>query len=64
MKRSTILAAALLLSVAPLAMANATIMKDAKAKNPKTTYACTTCHTKLPGTKANLNEEGMKWVKK
>ena len=57
MKRSTILAAA------PLALANPTIMKDAKAKNPKVTYSCTTCHSKLPGTKANLNEEGKKWVK-
>jgi len=64
MKRSTLIAAALLLSVAPLAMASATIMKDATAKNPKTKYACTTCHAKLPGTKANLNEEGLKWVKK
>jgi cytochrome c553 len=62
MKLSTILAAALLVSVAPLAMANATIMKDAKAKNPKIT-TCTSCHAKLPGTKANLNEEGLKWVK-
>jgi hypothetical protein len=44
-------------------MANATIMKDAKAKNPKTTYTCTTCHAKLPGSKANLNAEGLKWVK-
>ena len=32
MKLTTILAAALVLSVAPLAMANANIMKEAKAK--------------------------------
>jgi len=64
MKLTTILAAALVLSVAPLAMANANIMKEAKAKNAATAYACTTCHKQLPGTKANLNEEGLKWVKK
>jgi len=62
MKRSTILAAALLLTVAPLAMANVTIMKDAKAKNPAVN--CKTCHAALPGTKANLTEEGKKWIKK
>ena len=38
-------------------------MTEAKAKNPKLDK-CVACHTKLPGTKANLNEEGMKWVKK
>jgi hypothetical protein len=63
MKLTTILAAALILSAAPLAMATPAIMKDAKAKNPGTTYACTTCHAGMPGTKANLNEEGKKWVK-
>jgi hypothetical protein len=64
MKRSSILVAALIVALAPLAMANPAIMKDAKAKNPSVTYTCTTCHAKLPGTKANLNEEGLKWVKK
>ena len=64
MKLTTILAAALVLAAAPLAMATPAVMKDAKAKNPATAYACTTCHAKLPGTKANLNEEGLKWVKK
>jgi len=62
MKRTTILAAALLLSLAPLAMANPVIMKEAKVKNPS--FTCTSCHSKLPGSKANLNEEGLKWVKK
>ena len=62
MKRSTILAAALLLSVAPFASASAKIMAEAKAKNPKLDK-CTACHTKLPGTKDNLNEEGLKWKK-
>jgi cytochrome c553 len=62
MKRSTILAATLLFVVAPLAMATAPIMKEAKAKNPKIT-TCKDCHSALPGTKANLNEEGKKWVK-
>jgi cytochrome c553 len=64
MKRSTILIAALLVSLAPLAMATPAVMKEAKTKNPATAYSCTTCHAKLPGTKANLNEEGLKWVKK
>jgi len=63
MKRS-ILAAALLLALAPLAQASVAIMKEAKAKTPATAWACTTCHTKLPGTKTNLTEEGAKWVKK
>jgi len=63
MKRS-ILAAALLLALAPLAQASVAIMKEAKAKTPATAWACTTCHTKLPGTKTNLPEEGAKWVKK
>jgi hypothetical protein len=62
MKRSTILVAALVLSLAPMAMANQIIMKEAKQKNP--TFTCTSCHAKLPGSKANLNEEGLKWVKK
>jgi hypothetical protein len=52
------------LSLAPLAVASPAIMKDAKAKEPAKTWACTTCHTKLPGTKTNLTEEGAKWVKK
>jgi hypothetical protein len=64
MKRSIILAAVLSLSLAPLAVASPAIMKDAKAKEPAKTWACTTCHTKLPGTKTNLTEEGAKWVKK
>jgi len=56
MKRFTILAA-LLMSMAPLAMATPAIMKTAKAKD------CKACHTALPGTKNNLNDEGKKWVK-
>jgi hypothetical protein len=64
MKRSLILAAVLSLTVAPLAVASPAIMKDAKAKDATKTWACTTCHSKLPGTKANLTEEGLKWVKK
>jgi hypothetical protein len=62
MKRSTIATAALLLSLAPLAVASMPIMKDAKAKNPKATYECKTCHVAAPYTKANLTEEGKKWV--
>ena len=62
MKRSTLILAALLVSVAPLAVANPGIMKEAKVKNPG--FTCTSCHAKLPGSKANLNEEGLKWVKK
>jgi hypothetical protein len=64
MKLSNILAAGLLLSVAPLAMANATIMKDANAKKDGTTYTCKTCHSALPGTKANLTDAGKKFLKK
>jgi hypothetical protein len=63
MKRTTLLAAALLLSVAPFASANAKIMAAAKAKDPKITK-CMDCHTKLPGTKDNLTEVGKKWVAK
>ena len=63
MKRSLILAAVLSMAMAPLAVASPAIMKDAKAKDPAKAWACTTCHTKLPGTKANLTEEGKKWVK-
>ena len=62
MKLATFITAALVLSLAPMAQANATIMKDAKAKNASVT--CKTCHTALPGTKANLTDEGKKWVKK
>jgi hypothetical protein len=62
MKLTTFLAAGLLLSLAPVASANATIMKEAKAKNPA--VSCKTCHSALPGTKANLTDEGKKWVKK
>jgi hypothetical protein len=60
MKRSLTIAA-LFLSLAPFAAATAAIQKDAQKKDPKVT--CKTCHTALPGTKANLNEEGKKWVK-
>jgi cytochrome c553 len=63
MKVSIILAAALMISVAPLALANAAIQKEAQAKNPSTKYACTVCHAKLPGSKTNLTDEGKKWVK-
>jgi hypothetical protein len=63
MKRTAILTAVLLTSLAPLAQATPVIMKEAKTKNPGTAYACTTCHSKLPGNKDNLNEEGKKWVK-
>jgi hypothetical protein len=62
MKRSTILVAALLVSLAPLAFATPTIMKEAKVKNPS--FTCTSCHAGAPFSKANLNEEGLKWVKK
>ena len=62
MKLATLITAALVLSLAPMAQANATIMKDAKAKNPAVN--CKTCHTALPGTKANLTDEGKKWIKK
>ena len=62
MKRFTIFTALLALTLAPMAMANANIMKEAKAKNPAA--SCKTCHTALPGTKANLTDEGKKWVKK
>ena len=64
MKRSTIITAALFMSLAPLAMASMPIMKDAKAKNPKATYECKTCHIAAPYTKANLTEEGKKWTVK
>jgi hypothetical protein len=46
-----------------MAMANATIMKAANAKKDGTTYTCKTCHTALPGTKANLNDTGKKFAK-
>jgi len=54
--------AILALTVAPMAVANPAIMKDAKAKNPAVN--CKTCHTALPGTKTNLTDEGKKWTKK
>ena len=60
MKRSTILAAALVLFVAPLAMATAPIMKEAKKAK------CTDCHTTIAGaTKADpkLSPEGLKFKK-
>jgi len=63
MKRSASITA-LVLFLAPMAFASMPIMKDAKAKNPKATYECKTCHTALPGTKTNLTDEGKKWVKK
>jgi hypothetical protein len=60
MKRFAI--AALLLTVAPLAVASMPIMKAAKEKNPAVKYECATCHTGKPATKTNLTEEGKKWV--
>ena len=62
MKRLTLITAALII-LAPLAQASVAIQKEAKAKNPSTNYACSTCHTKLPGTKDNLTPEGEKWKK-
>jgi hypothetical protein len=59
MKRST-LVAALVLCAAPFAFATVNIQKEAKAKNPAVT--CKTCHTAMPCTKANLTDEGKKWV--
>ena len=59
MKLATLITAALIL--APVAQANPAIMKDAKAKNAAVT--CKTCHSALPGTKANLTDEGKKWMK-
>lgn len=59
MKRSTIIAA-LLLSMAPLAMATPAIQKEQKKTK------CTDCHTTAAGlTKADpkLNPEGMKYKK-
>jgi len=64
MKISTLIAAAILVSAAPLAMANATIQKAANDKKDGTTYTCKTCHAALPGTKANLNDTSKKFVKK
>ena len=59
MKRSTLIAA-LVLCAAPFAFANVNIQKDAKAKNPKAT--CKDCHSGMPCTKANLTDEGKKWI--
>jgi hypothetical protein len=64
MKRSTIITAALFMSLAPLAMASMPIMKEAKAKDPKGTYECKTCHIAAPFTKTNLTETGKKFVPK
>jgi hypothetical protein len=61
MKRSTLFAAALLVSLAPIAMATPAIQKDAQKKDPKVT--CKTCHSSLPGSKTNLTDEGKKWAK-
>ena len=61
MKRSTIIAATLILSLAPMVMASPAIMKEAKAKNPKIA-GCKDCHSALPGTKTNLTPEGKKWA--
>ena len=58
MKRSAIITAALFMTLAPLAMATPGIMKE----NKKAT--CKDCHTALPATKANLNDEGKKLIKK
>jgi len=63
MKRTAILTAVLLTALAPLAQATPAVMKEAKAKNPGTTYNCNTCHSKLPASKDNLTDEGKKWVK-
>lgn len=62
MKRSTIIAAALFMTLAPLASASMPIMKDAKAKNPAVKYECKTCHTGMPATAKNLTPEGDKWI--
>lgn len=62
MKRSTIITAVMFMTLAPLAMANMPIMKAAKAKDPKATFECKTCHASLPGTKANLTAVGKKFV--
>jgi len=59
MKRSTLIVAALVLAAAP-AFATVNIQKDAKAKNPAVT--CKTCHTAMPASKANLTDEGKKWI--
>jgi hypothetical protein len=61
MKRPVLFVAAVLCA-APLAFANVNIQKEAKAKNPKVT--CKDCHGGMPCTKANLTEEGKKWIPK
>jgi len=61
MKFSAILAATLVVAVAPIASATSTIMKEAKKGK------CTECHTATTGlTKADpkLNDEGKKFIKK
>jgi cytochrome c5 len=60
MKRSTLFIAAVILCAAPFASATVKIQADAKAKVPGVT--CKTCHTAMPCTKANLTDEGKKWV--
>jgi len=62
MKRYLV-AATLLVAAAPFAMATAPIMKEAQGKNPAI-KSCKDCHTAMPCTKTNLNDEGKKWVKK
>ena len=60
MKRSNLFIAAVVLCAAPFAFATVNIQKEAKAKNSSVT--CKTCHTAMPCTKANLTDEGKKWV--
>ena len=60
MKRSTLLAVAIVLCAAPFAFATVNIQKEAKAKNPAVT--CKTCHAAMPCSKTNLTEEGKKWI--
>lgn len=62
MKRSTLFVAAAFLCAAPFAFATVNIQKEAKAKNPKVT--CKDCHAATPCNKANLTEEGKKWMPK
>jgi len=59
MKRSILFAAAIVVAAAP-AFATVNIQKEAKAKNAAVT--CKTCHTAMPCTKANLTDEGKKWI--
>ena len=58
MKRSVIITAALFMTLAPLAMATPAIMKENGKKS------CKDCHSALPASKANLNADGKKAIKK